>query len=132
MSHRAIALTAAGTVLAGSVVATSATAFADGPERHASGTIGKAHYDIEIEKEKRYEVSVDLDGVAKGSTWKLRVRHDGRLITKQKRTAERDDGRYEVDFRDVGSRNTSGKDTFTVTILRAGGGKAVRTLVFSR
>ena len=45
----------------------------------------------------------------------------------------RDDGRYEVDFREIRSANTAGADTFKVTIKRVGGGgsKVTRTLRFA-
>ena len=75
----------------------------------------------------------DLDGVPAGSTWKLVVRHDGNRIATRIGHAEPDDGRYEVDFPEVHSRNTPGADRFKVKIVRVDGpGKAVRTLVFGR
>ena len=61
------------------------------------------------------------------------VRHDGKRIATRIGHAEPDDGRYEVDFPEVHSRNTPGADRFKVKIVRVDGpGKAVRTLVFGR
>jgi hypothetical protein len=80
---RTIALTAATAVVAGSGFALATPAFADGPEKQAHGTIGGARYEISAEKDDgRYEVDADLDGVP-GSTWKLVVRHDGKVIAKR-------------------------------------------------
>lgn len=134
MKKRSIALATAVALAGGTATAAlAAPASADGPERHAHGTIGGATYEIGIEKEHRFEVDADLDGVPAGSTWKLVVRHDGKRIATRVAHAEPDDGRYEVDFREVHSRNTPGADRFKVKIVRVGGSdKVVRTLGFRR
>lgn len=131
---RMIALGAAGAVAATSAVALAAPAWADGPEREAHGKVGGARYDIDIDKEHgKFEVDVDLDDAPKGSTWKLVVRHDGTKVGVRTAKAVLDDGEYEVDFRDVHSANTPGKDTFKVKIVRTDGpGKVTRTLAFSK
>ncbi len=133
MMKRTLALTTAGAVVAGSAVAVWAIpAQADGPERHANGTVAGASYDIDIEKEGTFEVDVDLDGVPANSTWRLVVHHDGKKIATRTANAESDDGGYDVDFPDVRSGDTAGKDTFKVTIKRVGGsGKVTRTLTFA-
>jgi hypothetical protein len=135
MLNRAIALPAAGALIAGSTVLTvhAAPALADGPEKHARGNVAGAHYDISIEKDRKFEVDADLEGVAAGSRWKMVVRHDGKKVGTRIAHAVRDDGRYEVDFDDVHSANTKGKDRFKVTLKRINGhGKVVRTITFAR
>ncbi|MEP9364593.1 hypothetical protein ABLE68_16625 [Nocardioides sp. CN2-186] len=132
MLKRTIALTTAGTMLAGTAAAlVAAPAHADGPEKNAYGSVGSARYEISVEKERRFEINADLDGVPAGSSWKVVVRHDGKRVGSQTADAVRDDGRYEVDFHDFHSADTAGKDTFKVTIKRTdGAGKVTRTLTF--
>jgi len=137
MTKRTLALTTAGTLVAGTAVAAFwavPAAQADGPERHANGKVGGARYDIDIEKEGTFEIDVDLDGVAAGSKWRLVVRHDGKKVATRTAHAEADDdGGYDADFPDVTSGDTAGKDTFKVTIARVDGeGKVTRTLVFAK
>jgi hypothetical protein len=138
MRNRIIALATTAAVAAGTTAAVAAPASADGPEREVRGSIGSGHYEINAEKERssghsRFEVDADLDGVAKGSTWRMVVRHEGKRISKQVVRATPDDGRYEVDFREVRARNTTGKDTFKVTLVRVGTQtKVTRTLAFRR
>jgi hypothetical protein len=133
MKRIAIATAGVAALATGAAVFVAAPAVADGPEKHASGRVGGGWFEISAEKERGFEVDADLDNVAAGSTWKLVVRHDGDRISRQVLSAVRDDGRYEVDFRDVHARNTKGSDTFKVTIKRTDGpGKVVRTLAFAR
>lgn len=130
---RTIVLSAAALLAAPTALLVTAPAHADGPEKHARGSVAGARYDIDIEKERGFEVNVELDGVPSASTWRVVVKHDGERIGSQTAPATRDDGRYEVDFRDLRSKNTAGKDTFTVTIKRVGGpGSVTRTLTFAR
>ena len=133
-TKRTVASIAAGALIAApATVLLAGPASADGPEREARGTVAGAQYDISVEKDGRFEVSADLDGVPSGSTWKVVVKHEGKKVGSQTRNAKRDDGRYEVDFRDFHSENTRGKDTFKVTIKRVdGAGKVTRTLTFKR
>jgi len=129
---RTLALTTAGVVLAGSATALVAMpASADGPEKHARGTVAGARYDISVEKDDgRFEVDADLDGVARGSKWKMIVRHDGKRVATRTDRAELDDGQYEVDFNEVRRPDTAGKDRFKVTLKRTNGpGKVTRTIV---
>ncbi|WP_028644498.1 hypothetical protein [Nocardioides sp. URHA0020] len=133
MKKQLIVLTTAGTLIAGTGAAlVAAPAQADGPERHAYGTVAGASYEIAVEKERRFEVDADLDDVAAGSSWRMVVRHEGKVVGTRTARAVRDDGRWEVDFREVRSKNTKGADTFKVTIKRVGGPKVVRTLRFAR
>lgn len=131
MMKRTIALTTAGVVLAGSATALVALpAAADGPEKHARGDVAGARFDISVEKDHgQFEVDADLDGVAASSNWKMIVRHDGERVATRTASAVRDDGQWEVDFNEVHRPNTSGKDTFKVTLKRTDGtGKVTRTL----
>jgi hypothetical protein len=134
MNRRIIALSTAGVLLTGSAAAlVAAPAMADDPERKAVGRVAGATYEISAEKERGFEVDVDVDGVAARSTWKAVVKHDGKRVGAQTRSAVRDDGRWEVDFRDFRSGDTAGQDRFKVKLVRVDGpGKVVRTLTFAR
>lgn len=133
---RTIALTTATALVAGSgALLVAAPAQADGPERHARGTIAGAQYEISAEKDNgRFEVDADIDRVPAGSTWKMVVRHDGKKVATRTATAVRDDdGHYDADFRDVKRADSAGKDVFKVTLKRTdGAGSVTRTLSFSR
>lgn len=133
---RMIALTTATALVAAPVaLLVAAPAQADGPERHAHGSVAGAHYEISAEKDDgRFEVDADLDGVPAGSAWKMVVRHDGKKVATRTATAVRDDdGRYDADFRDVRRPNSAGKDVFKVTLTRTdGAGSVTRTLSFKR
>jgi hypothetical protein len=134
MKRIAIATASAAALATGAAVLVAAPAVADGPEKHSSGRVGGGWFEISAEKERNgFDIDADLDNVAAGSTWKLVVRHDGQRISRQVLGSVPDDGRHEVDFRDVNARNTAGADTFKVTITRTDGpGKVVRTLGFAR
>lgn len=133
--NRTIALTTAAALVAGTAtLAVAGAAQADGPERHAHGTVAGARYEMSAEKDNgRFEVDADLDGVPAGSTWRMVVRHDGTKVATRTAGAVRDDGRYDVDFPEVRRSDSSGADTFKVTLTRTdGAGKVTRTLTFSR
>mgnify|MGYP001018446102 CR=1 FL=1 len=134
MKRIAIATASAAALATGAAVFVAAPALADGPEKHASGRVGGGWFEISAEKERNgFDLDVDLDNVPAGSTWRLVVRHDGDRIARQVLPSVREDGRHEVDFRDVSARNTAGADTFKVTIKRTDGpGKVVRSLSFAR
>ncbi len=124
------ATTAAGALVASALLA--APAQADGPEKHATGTVAGGFYDISVEKEGGFEVSADIEGVPASSTWRIIVRHDGQKVGSQKLRSRLDDGQHEVDFRDFSSADTAGKDTFRVTLRRTDGtAKVTRTLRMS-
>ncbi|MCW2791831.1 MAG: hypothetical protein JWO76_929 [Nocardioides sp.] len=133
MLTRTTALTTAAALLTAPAIALAAApAHADGPEKHAQGAVGGGRYDINIEKENGFDVGVDLEGIPASSTWKLVVKHDGKRVSTQTANSRLDDGRHEVDFRDVRSKNTKGKDSFTVKISRVdGAGSVTRTLTFA-
>lgn len=128
---RMIATSAVAALAAGSVAA-APPADAGGPERHARGSIGGASYDISVEKDRGFEVDADVDRVPAGSTWRMVVRHDGARVATRTAHAVRDDGRWEVDFREVRTRDTPGRDRFTVKLERVGGTAVTRTLTFRR
>ncbi len=132
---KTLVTTATATAAASVVAATgllAAPAQADGPEKHATGTVAGGFYDISVEKEGGFEVSADIDGVPASSTWRVVVRHDGKVVGSEKRRSVLDDGQHEVDFRDFFSADTAGKDTFRVTLRRTDGtAKVTRTLRMS-
>ena len=134
LGQRAAALSAASALLAGGFTALVALpAHADGPERHARGSIAGGQYEISIEKERRFQVDVELDRVPANSTWRIVVRHEGRRGATRTARAAGDDGRWDVDFPEVRSGNTPGADTFRVRIQRVGGtAQVTRTLRFAR
>lgn len=78
-------------------------------ERH--GSCGRGTYELDVDRENRgYEVSFDLDGVRTGSTWRVKLLHDGKVVTKRVHRADREG---EVDI-DRWRPNTKGTDTFKV------------------
>lgn len=120
---------AAGTLLvAPLVVATAGPANAAGEkERHFR--VDGALVDFSVEKERRhFDVDVDLDGATPGTQWRVVLRHDGKVVSRTTRTADRD-GDVDVDVR---SNDTAGADTFKVTVKRVGGAKKSATVSFPR
>lgn len=82
-----------------------------------SGSCGGGRYELSVDREDGgYDVSVDLDRLAPGSTWRVVIRHEGRTIAKVVRTAERDG---DVDVERF-ARGTAGKETFSFTAKRVG------------
>ncbi|MFC6153628.1 hypothetical protein [Nocardioides yefusunii] len=125
-----VASVAASTLLAGSVMALSAApAQADGPERSTEFWIGNSEVDFSVERERnKFEVDVDIDDAKPGSKWRVVLRHDGKIVHKKTHRADRG-GDVEVTKY---LKNTSGKDTFRLTVTKVGTGKAhVRTLTLS-
>jgi hypothetical protein len=134
MLNRTFALPVAGALVGGSalIAMPAASAHADGPEKDVHGSVAGARYEISIEKDRRFEIDAELEGVSAGSKWKMVVRHDGKRVATQRAHAVRDDGRHEVDFHDVHSGDTKGHDYFTVTLKRIDGqGKVTRTIRFA-
>jgi hypothetical protein len=78
-------------------------------ERH--GSCGRGTYEFDVDREKGgYEVSFDIDGVRTGSTWRVKLVHDGKVVTKKVHRADRE-GEVEMDR---WRPNTKGSDTFKV------------------
>lgn len=110
---RASALLLAATV--GTVVIIAPPAQAD-VER--SGTCAGAVYKLSVEREDGgLEVDVDLDKARVGSSWRVTLRHNGKVVTSKVRKADREG---EIDL-DVRRRDRSGTDAFRLTV-RPGGG----------
>jgi len=104
-----LATTAGGSVL----VATPAHADVDRTGRCAGAT-----FELSIDRERRgYEVDADLDRATPGSSWRVAIRHDGKVVTSQVRRADRE-GEIDVD---TWRRDTAGSDTFRLTVTPAGG-----------
>ncbi|MEO9325340.1 hypothetical protein ABFT23_17745 [Nocardioides sp. C4-1] len=113
---RTTALTAAAALVAGpaAVLLAPSAAHADVDR---SGRCGGGTYELSVDREDGgYEASVDLDRVKPGTTWRVVVRHEGRVIANVVRTADRE-GDVEVE-RFV--RNTPGTETFRFTAKRVG------------
>lgn len=100
---------------AGSTVLVTAPAHAD-TER--TGTCAGATYELNVDRERGgFEVDADLDNAKPGSSWRVAIRHDGKVVTSKVRTADRE-GEIDVD---TWRRNTAGSDTFRLTVTPAGG-----------
>ena len=65
------------------------------------------------------DVSVDLDQLTPGSSWKVVLRQDGKRVAKATRTAD-EDGDVELS---AYRKNTAGSDRFTFRATPAGGGQ---------
>ncbi|CUR56376.1 exported hypothetical protein [metagenome] len=100
---------------AGSTVLVTAPAHAD-TER--TGTCAGATYELNVDRERGgFEVDADLDNAKPGSSWRVAIQHDGKVVTSKVRTADRE-GEIDVD---TWRRNTAGSDTFRLTVTPAGG-----------
>jgi hypothetical protein len=83
-----------------------------------TGTCAGATYELSVDRENRgWEVDADLDDARPGSSWRVALRHDGKVVTSQ---VHRADAEGEIDV-DAWRRNTSGTDTFTLTVSPVGG-----------
>lgn len=85
-----------------------------------SGRCSGAEYELGVDRENGgFEVEADIDDARPGSKWRVSIRHEGKVIYKAVRTADRE-GDISVDrFR----KNTAGKDTFQLTVKRMATGK---------
>jgi hypothetical protein len=83
-----------------------------------TGTCAGATYELSVDRENRgWEVDADLDNARPGSSWRVALRHDGTVVTSQ---VHRADAEGEIDV-DAWRRNTSGTDTFVLTVRPVGG-----------
>jgi hypothetical protein len=82
-----------------------------------SGRCSGARFELNAEKDDgRFEVEADIDNARPGSKWRVVLRHDGKKIYNQVRTADRE-GDIEVERN---RRNTAGKDVFRLTVKKVG------------
>lgn len=82
-----------------------------------SGTCGGARFELDVEKDDgRFEVEADIDNARPGSQWRVVLRHDGKVVYNQVRTADRE-GDVSVD-RD--RPNTAGDDRFRLNVRKVG------------
>lgn len=88
------------------------------------GRCGGARYEFEVDRERGgFEIDADIDGAAARSTWRLTLKHDGKVYYNKVRTADRE-GEIDVErFRP----NTAGKDVFTLRVKNTKTGKVCRT-----
>jgi hypothetical protein len=116
MKKSLIAITALlATAAAGTTVLVAAPANADVERR---GTCAGASFELNVDRERGgYDVDADVEGARAFSDWRVAIRHNGTIAATRTLTAD-DEGELDLDtFR----RNTSGKDTFKVTVTPAGG-----------
>ncbi|WP_370289792.1 hypothetical protein [Nocardioides sp.] len=118
--RRTAALAATGTLIAttaaAAVVTSAGPASADVERRGACST---GTWELSADREGRaFEVTVDLDRLPAGSTWRIRLAHEGKVVTSVTRRADRE-GEIELERL---RPNTAGKDTFRFSATRVGGG----------
>lgn len=120
--NRTTALIAAGSLLAAplATVLAASPATADTTKR---GVCGQGSYEFQVDREDRedgggFDVDVDLDRLAPGSSWTVVIKHDGKRAIKVTRTAD-NEGELDVD---VQRSNTRGADKFRFKAVPAGGG----------
>lgn len=119
MTKRTIALTTAAAVVAVPAALLVASPAHAEVERDKHGSCGGGRYELSVDSEGRgYEVNVDLDNVAGGSTWRFVIKQDGKVKANVVRTAERDG---DVDIERF-LPNTAGKDVIRFKATRVGAG----------
>ncbi|MFT3873721.1 MAG: hypothetical protein QM714_13945 [Nocardioides sp.] len=112
---RATAIAAGGALLATPAVLFAAPAHAD-VERHGNCGGGTYEFSVDREDSGRYEVSLDLDRVKPGSTWKVVLKQNGNRFFSGKLTTDHE-GDLDVERHRA---NTTGKDTFKFKAKRVG------------
>ncbi len=77
-----------------------------------------AEFELSVDREHGgFEVDADIDDARPGSSWRVTLRHDGKVFYSQVRQADRE-GDISVDrFRN----NTRGKDKFRLKVTPVGG-----------
>ncbi|WP_110239230.1 hypothetical protein [Nocardioides gilvus] len=127
--RKAAATLGATALLATPIVALSATpAVAADRELRCHG----AEVDFEVDKERKgnragFEVDIDVDDARPGSKWRIKLRHDGKLVHSKVYTADRD-GEIDVN---KWRKNTKGKDRFKA-VVKPAGAKACTSVITRR
>lgn len=116
------AVLAAGGLLA---VTLASAAHADTERQGALRGGGQFGLTVDREDDGRFDVSVDLDGVAPGSRWKVVLRQDGERFVRTTVTA---DSEGEVDL-DRTRPDTARSDRFALVLTGLGTGQTVRTAI---
>ncbi|GAA5152059.1 hypothetical protein GCM10023340_31740 [Nocardioides marinquilinus] len=115
---RIIATTAVTAIAVPTALLAAAPAQADGFDREKQGRCGGGVYELSVDREDGvYEISADLDRVAPGSSWRVVLKQDGKVIANVVRKADRE-GDLDVDRV---RRDTRGTDTFAFTANRLNG-----------
>lgn len=127
-TRKSVAALAAAALVGGPLaLVTAAPAHAD-VEKERHFRVAGAEVDFQVEKERRFDVDVDIDDARPGSRWKIVLRHDGKVVHNKVKRAD-DDGEVDVDLK---RPNTAGKDTFKLTVKRVGGAQKSATISFAR
>lgn len=117
MSHTSHRI-AAGLVAAGLVTAPLALAAPAHADIEKHGQAGKGVYEFSVDRDNGgFEVSVDLDGLPRGQRWTIVLRHDGKVVAKVTRKADRE-GDIELERR---LPDSAGQDVFRFKAKRVGG-----------
>ena len=103
------------TAAAGTAVLVAAPASADVERR---GTCAGATFELSVDRERGgYDVDADIEGAKAYSSWRVTIRHDGKVAARRTLRAD-DEGELDLD---AWRRNTAGKDVFRLTVTPAGG-----------
>lgn len=124
--NKKYALVTAGITTAIAVPAALLVAPAAQADVDRSGRCAGAQFELSVDKERRgFEVEADIDDARPGSTWRIVLRHEGKVVTNVVRKAD-----YEGDLGvDRFRPNTAGKDTFRLTVSEARSGKVCSTRI---
>jgi hypothetical protein len=119
-----IATTAVAGLVAVPLAVVSASPASADTEKH--GSCGRGHFELDVDRERGgYDVSFDIDGVRPGSDWRVRLTHDGKLVTKRVRHADRE-GEVELDR---WRPDTKGKDVFRVKATNIHSGASCKATI---
>ncbi len=98
-TRRTIAAVAGTALGAGLLIAAApASSAASGIEREKHGSCtNQSRWELQLEREHgQVEVDFEADTTSTGATWKVKVKHNGKVDYKGKRVSDRD-GEFEVD-----------------------------------
>lgn len=104
--------------------APTASAAAAGVEREKRGTCSEGSvWELQLEREHgRVEVDFEADSTTSGSTWKVKVKHNGKVDYRSTRVSDRE-GEFEVDRL---LTDKPGKDKVVVRTKNAATGEVCR------
>ena len=115
---RTIALTTAAAALAAPIALLSAGPAAADAERNGVCRNGTYEFNVDTD-DGLHEVSVDLDNVTPGTTWRVTIRHDGERVAKRRIVA---DAEGDVELERTRT-NAAGQDTWTFRARQIGTGQ---------
>ena len=117
-------------LIAATAVAVPGALLLAAPAAHADvdryGSIARGSWEFSVDREDGgFEVDLDVDRVAPGTTWRVVLRHDGKRVLARTLRADHE-GDVDVD---VWRPNTPGNDTFRFNLRNTrSGAKASSTI----